>query len=287
MKEITTTGIGTLNIGKQCSIGDNVSIIFSRPGTVEIADYVTLGDNVKMIIDGGDVKIGDWTTLHSETLVLSKTGVDIGAHCWFGQNTILDGTGGLHIENGVRVGMYSQLWTHVAAGEQIEGCTLFGESPIHIGADVWLVGSCMIASGVTIGNRTVALAGSNVTKSCGANLVLAGSPAKSKENLSFYRAISLDEKFELLQGWLAEIAPAPTGEAGSMTRQDDVITLHFDGGEQVRFFKHSQAYELAAATKPANTTLCCVENKRYIKTLSNSEKKVLKYLAGNKARFYS
>lgn len=286
MESIITSGAGSIKVGAQCAVGKNVSILFSKPGSVEIGDYVVLGDNVKMIVDGGDVKIGDWTTLHSETLVLSKTGVDIGAHCWFGQNTILDGTGGLRIDNGVRVGMYSQLWTHVAAGEQIEGCTLIGESPIHIEADVWLVGSCMVATGVKIGERTIALAGSNITKSHGANLVLAGSPAKVKENLSFYKVISLDEKFALLQSWLSDLVSATLENPPTLLCTDDAITMDFQQGGQVTFFKYALAFDAALADNPGLATLCCVENKRYVKTYSKAEKAVLKYLAGNKARFY-
>lgn len=202
--EFKKSGVGTIEVGQACSIGENVQVVFARPATLRLGDYVTLGDGVKMIIDGGDVSIGDWTTLHADTLVLSKTGVSIGQHCWFGQNTVLDGTGGLTVENGVRIGMYSQLWSHVAAGEQIEGCTLFGERPIHVESDVWLVGSCIVASGVRIGRRTVALIGSNLTKDAPAEVVLAGSPAKVKEGLSFYKSVTLDEKFAMLR----EVAPA-------------------------------------------------------------------------------
>lgn len=287
MREIKKTGNGTIKIGNQCSIGENVSVIFSRPAIVDFGDYVSLGDNVKIIVDGGDVRVGDWTTLHSDTLVLSKSGVKIGAHCWFGQNTILDGTGGLTIENGVRVGMYSQLWSHVAAGEQIEGCTLYGESPIHICSDVWLVGSCMVATGVKIGKRTIALAGSNITKSCGDNVVLAGSPAKLKADLSFYREITLDEKFELLHRWLVELTFPSVNGAPSLTRENDVIIVHWGDAEKVKFYKLAKAYEVALESSHPKTTLCCVEDKRYVKALTTAEKSVLKYLAGNKARFYS
>lgn len=287
MAEIKKTGSGTIEIGHGCSIGENVQIIFARPASVTLGDYVTLGDNVKMVVDGGKIEIGDWTTLHADTLVLSKTGVSIGQHCWFGQNTVLDGTGGLTIENGVRVGMYSQLWSHVAAGEQIEGCTLFGERPIHIESDVWLVGSCIVASGVRIGRRAVALIASNITKDVPAEVVIAGSPAKPKEGLSFYKSVTLDEKFEMLKEWLNGITGGAGTDAPSLTRTGDILTVHWDNVEKVVFYKNSIDFDRAVAMRHPKATLCCVEDKRYVKAMTTAERSVLKALAGNKARFYT
>jgi len=289
MTNIQQTGNGIIEMGEACNIGDNVKIVFIKPATVKLEDYVTLGDGVKMIVDGGNITIGDWTTLHADTLVLSKTGVSIGQHGWFGQNTVLDGTGGLTIENGVRVGMYSQLWSHVAAGEQIEGCTLYGERPIHIESDVWLVGSCIVASGVRIGHRTIALINSNITKDAPAEVVLAGSPAKVKDGLSFYKSVTLEEKFEMLSDWLQQITntDTPTPDAPKLTHDENVVTVHWAADEKVRFYKFAADFNEAIASRDAKTTLCCVENKRYIKAMTKAERNVLKALAGNKARFYS
>lgn len=285
--EFKKSGVGTVEMGQGCSIGENVQIIFAKPATVKLGDYVTLGDGVKVIVDGGHVTFGDWTTLHADTLVLSKAGVNIGQHCWFGQSTVLDGTGGLTIENGVRVGMYSQLWSHVAAGEQIEGCTLYGERPIHVESDVWLVGSCIVASGVRIGRRTVALIGSNLTKDVPPEVVLAGSPAKVKEGLAFYKPVTLEEKFEMLNTWLRQLTDVPVIDAPNLTVEGDVMTVHWDDAEKVKFFKFEADFNNALSSRNGKTTLCCVENKRYVKAMTTAERNVLKALAGNKARFYT
>src|SRR4051812_7875685 len=187
---IKTIGNGTVNLGLNCSVGENVSVIFKKDTIFSVGDYVTIGDGVKIIIEDGDVKLGDWSTVHANTLVLSKVGVEIGRHCWFGQNSILDGTGGLRIMDGVRVGMYSQIWTHVAAGEQIEGCKLFSARPTVIMNDAWLVGSCTVGSGITIGERAICMNGSNITKSVPAHTVALGAPATVREGLSFYRKVT-------------------------------------------------------------------------------------------------
>lgn len=285
--ELNVQGEGTVLIGQRCSIAPSVQIIFAQPGTVEIGDYCVLAPGVKIVVSGGNVRIGDWTTLHDNCLLLSTVGLTIGQHGWFGQNSVLDGSGGLTIGNGVRVGMMSQLWSHVAAGEQIEGCTLYGMRPVVLEDDVWLVGSCICASGVTIGRRTVALIGSNITKSWGPELVLAGSPATEKNGLSFYQPVTLDQKWEMLLGWLGQAGDS-MGYALTVAADGDSVLMEDTAGQRLCFARTSaQARALAMESAASGTTICDVEGKTYTKQLTDIEHRVLKYLAGNKARFLS
>ncbi len=283
---IGIVGRGEIRLGQRVSISHGVQIIFSRPANLTIGDYCDLGPGVKFVCDGGDVVLGDWTTLHDGCLVLSTEGVRVGQHGWFGQHSVLDGTGGLTIGNGVRVGMYSQLWSHVAAGEQIEGCTLFGRRPVNIEDDVWLVGSCIVASGVSIGRRSVALIGSNITKSWPAHSVVAGSPALRKESLSFYRAIELEEKWRLLSGWLDEISNSlglqrlECGAAHVFRWTDDTRS------DVIAFVRSTAEVEGIVDVFP-QATVCCLESKQYRKRVTDLEQRVLKLLASNKARFLS
>lgn len=284
MSEFVVVGTGTIKVGRSTTIGSGAHVIFSKPGSVTVGDYCVIGPGVKIICSGGDVHIGDWTTLHDNCLVLSSQYVEIGEHCWFGQNCIIDGSGGLKIGRGVRVGMYSQIWSHVAAGEQIEGCTLFGERPVHIEDDVWLVGSCIVASGVTLGRRTVALIGSNITKSWPENSVLAGSPAAPKPTLSFYREVTLSEKWDMLKQWL--ISASEEISVRVETSDPDQILVSDDQGDVV-IFALTIACSLNVRQKLPAATVCCVEDKTYNKRFTSIEKRVMKYLAGNKARFSS
>lgn len=273
-----------LIVGEKTKVHADVKLVQTGSGRVIIGDYCRIGSGVKFVVGEEDVLIGDWTTLHDNTLVLGGAGVKIGAHCWFGQNCILDGTGRLDIGDGVRVGMYSQIWSHVAAGEQIEGCTLVGERPVRIEADVWLVGSCIVASGVTLGQRLVALIGSNITKSFPANVAIAGAPAQIKEALIFYRDIDLTEKFQLLLGWLRDYASS-RGLDVQVKPEGDSVTVKL-GEECIEFFAKIAEYETALAAGGQHT-ICCLQNKKYRKTLSQIEENILGFLAGNKARFYS
>jgi acetyltransferase-like isoleucine patch superfamily enzyme len=287
MSELNVIGPGRVIVGKRCRIAPDVQFIFQREATVRIGDYCIIGSGVKFVCDGGDVDIGDWTSIHDRCLVLSTEGLDIGQHCWFGQQCVIDGSAQMTIGNGVRVGMYSQLWSHVAAGEQLEGCTLFGTRAVTIEDDVWLVGTCSVASGVTIGRRTVALNGSNITKSCAANSVLAGSPAVPKEKLNFYQNLSIDQKWQMLRGWVSEIA----GQNAMNLVQDtaDILALECQSAganEYLCFARNAAASGDQLADFPG-ATVCDLATKTYNKTYSDIEAVVLKSLAGNKARFYT
>ena len=58
----------------------------------------------------------------------------------------------------------------------------------------------------------------------GRNVVVAGAPARVKEGLSFYRDISLDEKFALLARWLSQ-APFALSDDAALTVEVDVEQL--------------------------------------------------------------
>ena len=283
---VEIVGPGEVLVGERTSVADGVQFIFHRPSKLVIGDYCTIGPGVKFVIDGGDVEVGDWTTLHDRCLVLSGQGVRIGQNCWFGQNCVLDGTGGLTVGNGVRVGMYSQIWSHVAAGEQIEGCTLFGTRPVIIEDDVWLVGSCIVASGVTIGRRSVALIASNITKSWPEESTLAGSPASLKENLNFYRPIDISEKWVLLEGWLSK-ACSDLGLIRVPHERALIYRWMDQSNEDSIVFLKTEQDESLISPVGSRTTVCFLSSKFYRKRLTAFEHSVLKYLAGNKARFKS
>lgn len=279
---INVIGDGDVRVGENCQIGSRVNIFFRKKGTFSLGDYVTLGDDVKVVIDGGEVSISDWTTIHNNTLLLSKKKLLIGRHCWFGQNSILDGTGGLTIDDGVRVGMYSQIWTHVAAGEQIEGCRLYSEKPTHIKKDVWLVGSCTIGSGIELGERVVCMNGANVTKSIPDHSVVVGAPGLIRKGLKLYKEISLDEKFNLIEGWISEFSIL---NGFSITKHSNsFITIGKKDGFSLSIYLFGLDFYENIGRE--NFVAFCVENKQYEKKYTKLEELFIRYLSGNKARFY-
>lgn len=283
MSKVEIVGEGEVIFGKHSSFGEGIKVIFKTPKKIIIGDYVTLGDGVKIIVEDGDVSIEDWTTIHSNTLVLSTKGVAIGQHCWFGQNTILDGTGGLSIGNGVRVGMYSQIWSHIAAGEQIEGCIFYSASPVCIEDDVWLVGSCTVGSGVTIGRRSVCLSGSNITRNVPENVTVAGAPAKIREAIKAYKHKSLDDKFMMMESWVRAFCDESNGRWYMGLPEENVLTICSKKAEEVKIFKKN--YDYIGYSVALGGSKFCIETKLYSKSFTDGEAALMRYLSGNKARF--
>lgn len=267
-------------LGNYNRIGKNVVIeILGNNKNVKaiIGDNNIINDNTRIFIHG-DFNVGDWNVFHNDMLLMAEDHLTIGHNCWFGQNTILDGAGGLEIGNGVRVGMYSQIWTHVASGEQIEGCVLYAKRKTVIEDNVWLVGSCVVGSGLVLGNRSTALINSVLTKDTLADGVYAGSPAKLMENANFYIPKTLDEKFEMLKGWLVEFV-ALNENFRLDVLEDKLSVSHNDLNEEVFFTK------LEEKETDKSISIFYLTDKTFNKTNSLSERTVYKFLYNNKARF--
>ncbi|MDO6645479.1 acyltransferase [Acinetobacter guillouiae] len=270
-----------VKLGVYNRIGKNVviEILGDDPNlSVTIGDNNIINDNTRIFIHG-KFSMGDWNVLHNDMLILAEQHLYIGHNCWFGQNTILDGAGGLVIGNGVRVGMYSQIWTHVASGEQIEGCILYSKRETIIEDDVWLVGSCIVGSGLKLGWRSVALINSVLTKDTLPDRAYAGSPAKLMEKAQFYVEKSLDEKFELLSSWLNDFVMINNDLTLEKINSQYLLLENGVTKEKVIFLK-----EILKDNKKVES-IFYLEDKTFVKTNSLLERQVYKYLYNNKARF--
>lgn len=276
-----TAKIGeNVRIGSYNVIGENVVIggFKNKSGVVSLGDCNVINDNTRILAGEEGIMIGDWNVFHNDMLIMGEMRMEIGHNCWFGQNTILDSSGGLDLGNGIRVGMYSQIWTHVASGELIEGCTLFGKRKTIIEDDVWLVGSCIVSSGITLGRRGIFLIGSNITKSTDPYKVYAGSPAKLMEKLAFYREISIEEKMNLIRLWTKEYIQSNPNIKYSETK--DKIELFSTNSSDKLVFIEDGDMPYNRSTSTFNLT-----TKRYTKTLNELERDFYKFLYNHKARF--
>ena len=196
----------SLQIGKNVTIEDGVRIsgISGEPAhRIVIGDNVFIGHDSQIYLP--ELEIGDYTAIHNHTLISGHLECRIGSCCWFGQNCILNSTGGLHIGNGVGVGAYSQLWSHIRFGDILQGCRWDTQKPLIIEDDVWFVGHCVV-SPIRAKSRSMAMVGSVVTKDMEENHVYAGCPARDvTEKLGFqYDDVSVDAKFEKLSRKLEE-----------------------------------------------------------------------------------
>lgn len=248
--------------------------------TVIIGDCNVFNEQVKVLVGAEGFETGDWNVFHNQILItaIGNIKTTIGHNCWVGQNTILDGSGGLTIGNGVRIGMYSQVWSHVASGEQIEGCLLYGKGHTILENDVWLVGSCIVGSGVRIREKSICLTTSFINKDTEPNLTYAGNPAKRFDKLKLWYTPTIQQKFEMMHNWCIEFADANkeislelANEEITLKQGQDEVIIGYTGNTK-RKLSNSQSY-------------FDLQTKTYIKSLSPLERKFYKFIYNNKARF--
>lgn len=88
---------------------------------------------------------------------------DIGAGCWIGAFTVIDGSGGLTIGPGTDISAGAQIYTHSTVRRAISGHDHDIErAPTTIGANVHVGAAAVILMGCRIGDRCVIGAGAVV-----------------------------------------------------------------------------------------------------------------------------
>jgi acetyltransferase-like isoleucine patch superfamily enzyme len=204
-------------LGKGVVVEKDV-IIRGKHGT---ADKVRLGDF--SFIGRGSViltphfELGDYSKLNAGAFVHGEMPARIGRNCWFGGNVILDSMGGLDIDDNVGIGAHSQVWTHMQFGDLVEGCRFYSNRYMYIGKDVWLVGHCIL-SPVEVGERSMALVGSVITKNMLPNHIYAGVPAQdvTEKMGNQFEERSSGKKEEVLQKILNEFFEKYPQHKGSL-----------------------------------------------------------------------
>ena len=86
-----------------------------------IGEHCEIDSSVRIECD--EFECGDYVKIHRNTWIRGKH-VRLGHCAWIGQDCILDGEGGIDIGFAVGVGAGSQLWTHAAHGDRLQGCVL-------------------------------------------------------------------------------------------------------------------------------------------------------------------
>ena len=165
-----------LIVGKGVVVEPGV-VITGRAGpadSVILGDFAFIGRDTRIIVPR--FSLGDYSKLHSHSFGHGSQPLQIGRNCWIGGNVVLDSMGGLDIDDNVGIGAQSQLWTHIQFGDIVEGCRFFSNRYMHVGKDAWFVGHCIV-SPVEVGERSMAMVGSVVTKDMLPNHVYAGIPA--------------------------------------------------------------------------------------------------------------
>ncbi len=272
----------TITIGHGVEIKDNVIFGLEKiepESEVRIGDYSTIHRNVRA--STSIISIGDYGTIHEGVTLYGNKKISIGHNCWIGQWSILNSKAELIIGNNFRMGVQSQIWTHVASGELIEGCNIYKVAPTTIEDDVWLVGHVIVSPGVKISKKSVVLAGAFVNRDTEPSHSYAGVPAKDiTDKLTPYRTVSIEEKFNMINEWMREFINSHP-ELKTRIRIEKNVEDIPDREDYVVFTTNID--ELKAQFE--KTTLFDLQTKKYTKRRSRTETEVIKYLIGHKARF--
>ncbi len=106
-----------------------------------------------------------------------------GHHCWFGENSMTDASGGLTIGHHTTIASGVFVWTHTSVlsnvmGNNEPGNPWIRRASTYIGSRVFIGGPSVIYPGVNIGDGVVVMPMSVVTGNVPDNVVVAGAPAR-------------------------------------------------------------------------------------------------------------
>jgi len=119
---------------------------------------------------------GKNTSIYDSSLVLGD--VKVGADCWIGPFTVLDGSGGeLVIGNNCNISAGVQIYTHDTVDRVLHSEEVTKE-PVYVGDNCYIGPNVVISKGVTIGNNVVVGANSFVNKDIPSNKKVYGNPIK-------------------------------------------------------------------------------------------------------------
>jgi acetyltransferase-like isoleucine patch superfamily enzyme len=148
------------------------------------------------------------TRVSASAVLSSKTQIRLADHIWIGHYCVLDGIGGINIEEGVHLASHTCIYTHsshdtirLLGKKFIETDALlrpaYHIAPVSIGAYSFIGTHSVILPGVKIGKGCIIGAGSVVTKNVNDYEIVAGNPASVKGN-------TLEQDEKLLKEWKTE-----------------------------------------------------------------------------------
>jgi acetyltransferase-like isoleucine patch superfamily enzyme len=194
-----------IHIGKNVIIDPSAIIrgVSGNAKNVFIGDNTYIGANVQIICD--EFHIGDYCKIQHDTNIHGYLPCRIGHNAWIGQYTIIDSIGGMTIGNNCGIGAHSQLWSHIKFGDTLEGSRFESSKPMIVGNDVWFVGHCIV-SPIVAADKSMAMAGSVVTKDMAYNHIYAGTPAVSLSDKIGYQfsEVSIETKFQKMTQYISE-----------------------------------------------------------------------------------
>lgn len=132
---------------------------------------------------GGPVEIGNESIIRAGTMLLPSGGeIRIGERTSLNQYVVINGEGGVRIGNDVMIAAFVSIFAanhrYECADIPISAQGMYSKGGVDIGNDVWIGTHAVILDGVKIETGCVIAAGAVVTKNTEAYTIVAGVPAK-------------------------------------------------------------------------------------------------------------
>jgi acetyltransferase-like isoleucine patch superfamily enzyme len=189
-----------ISIGCGVTIEEGAQIIADR---VVIGDFVHLGHDVDIRVP--EFSVGDYTRINAYTFAGGAQPMSLGRNCYIGAKVRLDSHGGLEICDNVGIGDHSQIWTHIKFGDRVNGCRFFGERHLTIERDAWLVGHCLVGGPTVIGERSMAVLGSVITRNMQPDRTYSGYSVDDTARFGTqFEPLTPDQKLDRLKVFIAE-----------------------------------------------------------------------------------
>ncbi len=252
----------------------------------EVGDNCLIGFKNQILVPVFEMR--DYSQLHNSCLCSGYKPLLIGYNCWIGQGAILNSFENLTLGNNVRMGG-SQIWTHVASGELLEGSNFYGAKEVVLEDDVWLMGfGHLVSPGVVIRKGSVVMAGSTVTKSTEEYRTYSGIPAVDiSSKLPAWTKKKPEEKYKLMEQFIHEFCEV------NPKYRDNVRILKKTGvfeGQLDRLLQKTEPQliiieEINFPFPDSIHTIIDLKSKRYTKRRSQIEIQFIKFNLGFRARF--
>lgn len=143
----------------------------------------------------------DGCRMRENAKIINPENFVCGEFVWIGEGAVLDASGGLEIGSHTSIGLNVMLWSHTSFLTNLTfsneaGSNLIARAKTKIGKGCFIAGPSVIYPGVELGDRTMVLPMTVVTKSFEqGKCVIAGSPAKVISEINDEFIQSQIEKF--------------------------------------------------------------------------------------------
>jgi len=144
-----------------------------RPDGIRIGSYSAVQGELLTFGHGGEIDIGEWCFIGSQTRIWSAAKVSVGDRTLISHQVNIFDSQTHPVSASKRHEQFKSIMTH-GHPESID----LDEQPVIIGNDVWIGAAAIILKGVKIGDGAIVGAGSVVTCDVPAWTLVAGNPAR-------------------------------------------------------------------------------------------------------------